>query len=59
MGYEFLISAHKDLNLIEEDELTTYEEAIQSIDSDLWKESMKSEMDSMYTNQVWTLFDAP
>ena len=30
-----------------------------SRDSDRWLEVMKSEMDSMYTNQVWTLVDAP
>ena len=26
-------------------------------ESDKWLEAMKSEMDSMYTNQVWTLID--
>ena len=29
------------------------------IDSKRWQEAMKSEMDSMYQNQVWTLFDPP
>ncbi|KAL0439412.1 UNVERIFIED_CONTAM: hypothetical protein Slati_2424200 [Sesamum latifolium] len=29
------------------------------IDSDKWLETMKSEMDSMGTNQVWTLVDPP
>ena len=57
--YVFLISPHVDVNLIEEDEPDTYEEAIQDIDSALWREAMKFEMDSMYTNQVWTLVDAP
>ena len=57
--YGFLISPHVDINLIEEDEPAKYEEAIQDIDSALWQEAMKSEMDSMYTNQVWTLVDAP
>ena len=32
---------------------------IQTIDYLLWKSAMKSVMDSMYTNQVWTLVDAP
>ena len=40
MGYGFLISPHKDVNLIEEDELTTYEEVIQGIDSLLWQSAM-------------------
>ena len=54
-----MISPHVDINLIEDNELATYEEATQDIDSALWQEAMKSEMDSMYTNQVWTLVDAP
>ncbi|KAL0440428.1 UNVERIFIED_CONTAM: hypothetical protein Slati_2525800 [Sesamum latifolium] len=29
------------------------------IDSDKWLEAMKSEMDSMGSNQVWTLVDPP
>ena len=37
----------------------TYEEAIMSIDSGKWKEAMNSEMDSMYSNKVWNLVDAP
>ena len=57
--YGYLISPHVDINLIEDNEPTTYEEAIQDIDSALWQEAMKSEMDSMYANQVWTLVDAP
>ncbi|KAK1660346.1 hypothetical protein QYE76_048505 [Lolium multiflorum] len=37
----------------------TYEEAMMSPDSNKWHESMKSEMGSMYDNQVWTLVDLP
>ena len=37
----------------------TYTEAVMSKDSDRWQDAMKSEMDSMYTNKVWTLVDAP
>ena len=43
--------------LIENDEPTTYEESLNSSDSDQWLNAMKSEMNSMYTNQVWTLVD--
>ena len=28
-------------------------------DSEKWLEAMRSEMDAMYTNQVWTLVDQP
>ena len=35
---------------MEDDEPTTYEEAVCDTDSEKWLEAMKSEMDSMYTN---------
>ena len=41
------------------DDPATYEEAMVSPDSDKWLEAMKSEMGSMYENQVWTLVDLP
>ncbi|KAL0434592.1 UNVERIFIED_CONTAM: hypothetical protein Sradi_0167100 [Sesamum radiatum] len=37
----------------------TYGEAMSDIDSDKWLEAMKSEMDSIGSNQVWTLVDPP
>ncbi|CAL2230130.1 unnamed protein product [Prunus armeniaca] len=37
----------------------TYTNAMLDIDSKKWQEAMKSEMDSMYANQVWPLVDAP
>ena len=37
----------------------TYQYAMNSPDSERWLEAMKSEMDSMYDNQVWTLVDPP
>ncbi|KAM2676504.1 hypothetical protein EV1_003163 [Malus domestica] len=36
-----------------------YTKAMSDIDSKRWQEAMKSEMDSMYQNQVWTLVDPP
>ncbi|KAL0453562.1 UNVERIFIED_CONTAM: hypothetical protein Slati_1334300 [Sesamum latifolium] len=35
----------------------TYREAMSNIDSDKWLEAMESEIDSMGSNQVWTLVD--
>ena len=58
-GYGFLISKQKDVLLVENDEPTTYEESLNSSESDQWLNAMKSKMDSMYTNQVWTLVDPP
>ncbi|KAL0293214.1 UNVERIFIED_CONTAM: Retrovirus-related Pol polyprotein from transposon TNT 1-94 [Sesamum radiatum] len=42
-----------------DNDLKTYGEAMSDIDSDKWLEAMKSEMDSMRSNQVWTLVDPP
>ncbi|KAK1697777.1 hypothetical protein QYE76_014474 [Lolium multiflorum] len=42
-----------------DDDPATYEEAMMSPDSNKWQEAMKSEMGSMYDNQVWTLVDLP
>ena len=57
--YGFLISEQKDVLLIENDEPTTYEESLNSLEFDQWINAMKSEMDSMYTNKVWILVDPP
>ena len=42
---------------MDQSEPTTYQEAIDCPDSKKWLEAMKSEMQSMYDNQVWTLID--
>ncbi|KAL0290563.1 UNVERIFIED_CONTAM: Retrovirus-related Pol polyprotein from transposon TNT 1-94 [Sesamum calycinum] len=41
------------------DVMRTYEEAMSDIDSDKWLEAMRSEMDSMGSNQLWTLVNPP
>ena len=45
--------------LLDHDEPMNYEEAMMSPDSDRWLEAMKSEIESMYENKVWTLVDLP
>ncbi|KAL2248217.1 UNVERIFIED_CONTAM: Transposon Ty2-B Gag-Pol polyprotein [Sesamum indicum] len=42
-----------------DNDLRTYGEAISVIDSEKWLEAMKSKMDSMDSNQIWTLVDPP
>ena len=37
----------------------TYEESMNDIDAHHWVKAMKSELDSMYSNQVWDLVKAP
>ena len=37
----------------------TYQEAMTDKEVENWKRAIESEMDSMYTNQVWTLVGKP
>ncbi|KAG8485844.1 hypothetical protein CXB51_019240 [Gossypium anomalum] len=57
--YGFLITTHGNIFLLDQDEPRTYQEAVTSPGSEKWLEAMRSEMDSMYENQVWTLIDPP
>ena len=45
--------------LLDHDEPTNYEEAMAGPDSNKWLEAMKSEIGSMYENEVWTLTNLP
>ena len=45
--------------LLDNDEPTTYKEAMMGSDSGKWQVAMKSEIESMYENQVWNLVDPP
>ena len=45
--------------LLDHDKLMNYEEAMMSPDSTKWLEAMKSELGSMYENNVWTLVELP
>ena len=58
LRYGFVIE-NNEAHIIENDEPLTYTEAVMSRDSNKWQEAMKSEMNSMSTNQVWTLVDPP
>ena len=57
--YGFLVTQEGDVLLMDQNEPTTYQEAIESPESEKWREAMRSEMDSMYTNKVWTLIEPP
>ena len=41
------------------DDLNTFDEVISNIDFERWLDAMKSEIDSMHSNQIWTLVDLP
>ncbi|KAK8685866.1 hypothetical protein V6N13_124899 [Hibiscus sabdariffa] len=57
--YGFLVTTHGDIILVDQDEPKTYQEAVSVPDSKKWLEAMRSEMDSMSENQVWTLVEPP
>ena len=57
MRYGFLITDDNDVLIVDQSEPTSYQEALNSLNSEKWLEAMKSEMQSMYDNQVWTLID--
>ncbi|KAL4368275.1 hypothetical protein GQ457_05G028000 [Hibiscus cannabinus] len=57
--YGFLVTTHGDVIIVDQDEPKTYKEALSSSDSEKWLEAMRSEMDSMSENQVWTLVEPP
>src|SRR5262249_39194428 len=57
--YGFLIDEVNHVHLVEHDEPESYEEVLKSSESELRLKAMKSEMDSMEENQVWTLVDPP
>ncbi|KAK9007292.1 hypothetical protein V6N11_051121 [Hibiscus sabdariffa] len=55
----FLVTTHGDVILLDQDKPNTYQEAVSSPDSEKWLEPMRSEMDSMSENQVWSLVEPP
>ena len=58
--YGFLVQDGDPIELDENDEdPITYMEAMQRLDSQKWLKTMKSEMESMEINSVWTLVDLP
>ena len=48
-----------EIMLVDNGEPSNYEEAMAGPDSNKWLQAMKSEIGSMYENEVWTLTDLP
>ncbi|KAK8685925.1 hypothetical protein V6N13_124956 [Hibiscus sabdariffa] len=57
--YGFLVTTHGDVILVDQDEPKAYQEAVSNPDSEKWLEAIRSEMDSMSENHVWTLVEPP
>ena len=41
------------------DDSNTFDEVMSDIDFEKWLDTMKSKIDSMHLNQIWTLVDPP
>ena len=65
MSLRYILVNHQDFEsfmiaeAVHVDDPRNYEEAMWDIDYSRWLEAMNSEMESMYSNQVWTLVDHP
>ena len=57
IGSRFSGESYKAIPEELEQDPCNYDEAINDIDSGSWQDAMKAEMESMYSNQVWTLVD--
>ncbi|KAL2532164.1 Gag/pol protein [Abeliophyllum distichum] len=57
--YLFVEKSKQAISTEQVDDPNSYKEAINDVDADLWKLAMNTEMESMYSNQVWELVDAP
>ena len=55
----FVYLQELDYNIGVEHDPKTFSQAISSKELDLWYNSMKEEMDSMASNQVWDLVELP
>ena len=56
-NYGYLLTQDGDVMLTDKDKPHTYQDAMNSPDSERWLEAKKSVMESMYQNKVLTLFD--
>ena len=58
---KLMLMGESSLTILEshEDDPTSYYEAINDKDFGFWKEAMKSEPESMYSNNLWILVDLP
>nr|AAO73268.1 putative polyprotein [Oryza sativa Japonica Group] len=57
--YALLTTGQRDILLLDNDDPTTYEEAMVGPDSEKWLGAMISEIESMHVNEVWSLVDPP
>ncbi|XP_022895257.1 uncharacterized protein LOC111409440 [Olea europaea var. sylvestris] len=57
--YLLVGESNKVISTAQVDDLTSYKEAMNDVDADLSQQAINTEMESMHSNQVWKLVDAP
>ena len=53
----FVIGDDNEASIIQDDDTMTNSKVVERKDFNKWLSAIKSEMDSMYSNQVWTSVD--
>ena len=57
--YLLLGESYQAITIDSEDDLVNYKEALEDVDAQEWLKAMDREMESMYSNSVWSLVEAP
>ena len=57
--YLLLGESYQAITIDSEEDLINYKEALEDVDAQEWLKAMDREMESMYSNSVWSLVEAP
>ena len=57
--YLLLGESYQDITIDREEDPVNYKEALEDVDAQEWLKAMDREMESMYSNLVWSLIEAP
>ena len=57
--YLLLVKSYKAITIDSEEDPVNYKEALEDVDAQEWLKAMDREMESMYSNSVWSLIEAP
>ena len=57
-GYLLLGESYQAITINSEEDLVNYKEALEDVDAQEWLKAMDREMESMYSNSVWSLLEA-
>ena len=57
--YLLLGESYQAITIDSEEDPVNYKEALEDVDAQKWLKAMDHEMESMYSNSVWSLVEAP